>query len=65
LEGAVGVGLDPLPDGPAIQISGEPVSVQPELVGIAPQVGILKGPLVAEQQLVHGPEAALERGRLG
>ena len=43
--------------------AGEPV--QPELVGIAPQVGILKGLLVVEQQLVHGPEAALERGRLG
>jgi hypothetical protein len=42
-EGAVGIGLDPLPDGPAIQIGGEPVTVQPELVGIPPQVGILQG----------------------
>jgi hypothetical protein len=39
--------------------------VQPELVGVAPQVLVLQRLLTVQQQLVHGPEAALERGRLG
>ena len=59
LEGAVGVGLDPLPDGPAVQISGEPVAVQPELGGIAPQVGILQGLFWPMHQLLFDHQQAL------
>jgi hypothetical protein len=40
LQSAVGVDQDPLPHRPAVQVGREPVAVPPELVGVAPQVGI-------------------------
>ena len=63
-QSTVGVGLDPLAHRLAIQVGQQLAPIQPELVGIAQEVGVLQGLLTVEQQLVHGPEAALERGRL-
>ena len=39
--------------------------VEFELGGVAPQVVVLERLLAMEEQLVHVPEAVLERGRLG
>ena len=52
-------------DGLAAPVGLEPLEVEPELRGALPQVRILEPPLVGEQQVVHLPEAVLERRRLG
>ena len=48
-------------DGVAAPIGVEALKVEPQLPGALPQVRILEPPLVGEQQVVHLPEATLER----
>ena len=40
-------------------------AIEPDLVGVGTQVVVLERVLAPEEQVVHLPEAALQRGRLG
>ena len=49
----------------AAQLVGEPVDVEAELAGVADEIRRHQRVLVLEQQVVHLPELALRRRRLG
>ena len=49
----------------AAPVEIEAFDVQPELARIAPKIVVLEGMLALEEQLMHPPEPALQRGRLG
>ena len=49
----------------AAHIGNEPRGVQAELPGVFEEIPAGERALVGQQQVVHGPEGALRRGRLG
>jgi hypothetical protein len=57
--------LYPPRDGLAPAVGVESLEVETELARPLPQMWVLQPPLVGEQGIVHLPETALERGRLG
>jgi hypothetical protein len=56
---------DARPDGLAAPVGVEPLQVEAERRGPLPQMRILDPRRIGEQQVVHLPELALQRGRLG
>ena len=62
---AAEVGGDPLLDRLRAPVGVEARDVEPEALGALPQVRVLEAALVGEQRVVHRPERALRRRRLG
>ena len=63
--GALDVLGDSVGAGVLAQMVGEPLDVEPELVGVANEVRGSQRVLMLEQQVVHRPERALGGGGLG
>ena len=59
------VALDALGHGVGAPVGLEALEVEAERLGARPQVRVLEAALVGEQRVVHLPERALARGRLG
>ena len=58
------VGLDPVEMDMRRELLPELLGVEPDLVGVAFQVGPLERLLAAKEEVVHGPEAPLRGRRL-
>ena len=61
---ALDVSTNALEDAGSLSVVVEPSDVEPELIGVALQVGLFECLLAMEEQLVHLPEAGLACGRL-
>ena len=63
--GRLHIGRDPGRAETLVRIPSEPGDIEPELLGVADQVGGAQFVLMAEEEIVHWPERVLDGGRLG